>query len=221
LGGKYVCGCSPKSERNGTTVTNSSIAEDFVIMDDMKHIIAVLVALALVTIFFGGFMVGRVTAPQSESIVPAPLPEEAMCTQDAMQCGDGSYVGRTGPNCEFVCPPVAINEQVRVTAPLPGTVVTSPLTITGQAAGWYFEGSFPVTLVNWDGVIFAEGVATAQGEWMTSEFVPFVATLTFATPYTAGDPDFMKRGALILKKDNPSGLPENDEAKEIPVSFAP
>ena len=28
------------------------------------------------------------------------------CTADAMQCPDGSYVGRTGPNCEFKCPRV-------------------------------------------------------------------------------------------------------------------
>ena len=28
-----------------------------------------------------------------------------MCTMDAKECPDGSYVGRTGPNCEFVpCP---------------------------------------------------------------------------------------------------------------------
>ena len=26
------------------------------------------------------------------------------CTQDAKLCPDGSYVGRTGPNCQFVCP---------------------------------------------------------------------------------------------------------------------
>ena len=26
------------------------------------------------------------------------------CTMEAMQCPDGSYVGRTGPDCEFVCP---------------------------------------------------------------------------------------------------------------------
>jgi hypothetical protein len=26
------------------------------------------------------------------------------CTMDAMMCPDGSYVGRTGPNCAFVCP---------------------------------------------------------------------------------------------------------------------
>ncbi len=33
--------------------------------------------------------------------VAAPM----ACTQDAMQCPDGSYVGRTGPQCQFaVCP---------------------------------------------------------------------------------------------------------------------
>ncbi len=26
------------------------------------------------------------------------------CTEDAMQCSDGSWVGRSGPNCQFVCP---------------------------------------------------------------------------------------------------------------------
>jgi len=26
-----------------------------------------------------------------------------MCTMDAMLCPDGTYVGRSGPNCEFVC----------------------------------------------------------------------------------------------------------------------
>ena len=26
------------------------------------------------------------------------------CTMDAKQCPDGSYVGRSGPNCKFICP---------------------------------------------------------------------------------------------------------------------
>lgn len=31
--------------------------------------------------------------------------EPTFCTQEAMQCPDGSYVGRTGPKCEFMaCP---------------------------------------------------------------------------------------------------------------------
>ncbi len=36
----------------------------------------------------------------SSSTVPNPI----ACTRDAKQCSDGSYVGRTGPNCQFVCP---------------------------------------------------------------------------------------------------------------------
>lgn len=31
--------------------------------------------------------------------------EQGMCTQEAKRCPDGSYVGRTGENCEFAaCP---------------------------------------------------------------------------------------------------------------------
>jgi len=31
--------------------------------------------------------------------------KEVQCTLEAFQCPDGSYVGRTGPNCEFApCP---------------------------------------------------------------------------------------------------------------------
>jgi hypothetical protein len=32
------------------------------------------------------------------------LEKPVACTMDAKQCPDGSYVGRTGPKCEFVCP---------------------------------------------------------------------------------------------------------------------
>lgn len=32
-----------------------------------------------------------------------PLDNQIMCTQDAMQCPDGHWVGRTGPKCEFSC----------------------------------------------------------------------------------------------------------------------
>lgn len=39
--------------------------------------------------------------------------EQIFCTQDAMQCPDGSYVGREGPNCEFHCPSEALCEGGR------------------------------------------------------------------------------------------------------------
>lgn len=98
--------------------------------------------------------------------------------------------------------------------------VQSPFSLTGLARGfWYFEASFPVLLTNWDGLIIAEGFATAEGDWMTEEFVPFSVTLDFVSPFQHGDPAFMKYGTLILKKDNPSGLPENDDALELTVVF--
>lgn len=105
-------------------------------------------------------------------------------------------------------------DLIRVTSPLPNATVSSPLTITGQARGtWYFEASFPVVLVDWDGRIIAQGIAQAKDNWMTTEFVPFEAILTFAADPNA----YSNRGALILQKDNPSGLPEYDDALEIPV----
>lgn len=101
-----------------------------------------------------------------------------------------------------------------VSDPKPNQEVTSPLIITGKARGfWYFEASFPVVLVDWDGLIIAEGHAEAQDNWMTEEFVPFRAILTFKAPA------YKNYGTLILRKDNPSGLPEHDDAFEIPVLF--
>lgn len=164
---------------------------------------------------------------------PLEKNNEVACTMDAMMCPDGSYIGRTGPNCEFVCPissevpddvQVEVDSKadlIKVTTPTPNSTITSPLTITGEARGnWFFEASFPVSLVNWDGLIIAEGIATATGEWTTEEFVPFSTELEFVSPYIEGSQDFMKKGTLILKKDNPSGLPEHDDALEIPLNFA-
>lgn len=97
-------------------------------------------------------------------------------------------------------------------------VISSPLTVTGEARGWwFFEASFPVVLTDWDGLIIAEGYATAGSEWMTTELVPFTFTLNFTTP--PGNGSEINRGTLILKRDNPSDLPENDAALEIPVVF--
>lgn len=45
---------------------------------------------------------------------PSPGDQMIACTMDAKQCPDGSYVGRSGPNCEFVCPITPINSTVIV-----------------------------------------------------------------------------------------------------------
>jgi hypothetical protein len=107
-----------------------------------------------------------------------------------------------------------VSQLVYLTEPQANALVTSPLTIHGEARGmWYFEASFPVVLTDWDGKIIAEGHADAQSDWMTEDFVPFTAILTFTKPA------YGERGTLVLKKDNPSGLPEHYAALEIPVRF--
>jgi hypothetical protein len=105
-------------------------------------------------------------------------------------------------------------DLIRLDTPLPNQIIKSPLTVKGVARGyWFFEASFPVVLVNWDGLIIAQGIAQAKGDWMTTEFVPFEANLTFTVDKNA----YSNKGTLILKKDNPSDLPQNDNSLEIPV----
>jgi hypothetical protein len=168
------------------------------------------------------------------SVQSSSTPDSIACTMDAMVCSDGSSVGRSGPDCTFMCPPLpdvptdvqesidTVADRIVLTTPAPMATIMSPLMITGEArGGWFFEGTFPITLTNWDGLIIAEGFASADGEWMTEDFVPFSATLEFVSPFVAESPDFMQRGTLILKRNNASGLPEHDAALEVPVRFAP
>jgi hypothetical protein len=49
----------------------------------------------------------RCMIPETSDMCPRATPTQKQiiyCTQDAKQCPDGSWIGRTGPNCEFVCP---------------------------------------------------------------------------------------------------------------------
>jgi hypothetical protein len=105
-------------------------------------------------------------------------------------------------------------DKIQAANPRPNQSISSPLTITGKARGpWYFEASFPAKLYDANGKQIGVVPVTAQGEWMTTEFVPFKATMTFSQPQTA-------TGTLVLERDNASGLPENDDSLIIPVVFS-
>ena len=102
--------------------------------------------------------------------------------------------------------------NIRITDPAPNALVQSPLTVSGEARGtWYFEASFPVRVLDANGVELAVVPAQAQGEWMTEDFVPFEATLVFAATTPTG--------TVVFEKDNPSGLPEHAAQVNIPVRF--
>lgn len=105
------------------------------------------------------------------------------------------------------------HEMIRVFTPTRGAQVSSPLSVAGEARGnWYFEADFPVRLLDGNGAEIAMGIATAQGDWMTTEFVPFTTTITFTPPTTT-------TGTLVFEKDNPSGLPENADEWRVPITF--
>ena len=103
--------------------------------------------------------------------------------------------------------------MIKVNNPKPDSLVRSPLVVDGQARGlWFFEASFPIQLLDENGEQIAIAVAETPGDWMTNNFISFKATLKFSMPKT-------ERGMLVLKKDNPSGLPEHDDELRIPVRF--
>ncbi len=109
--------------------------------------------------------------------------------------------------------PPDMNDSIRISSPLAGEEISSPLAIEGQAKGyWFFEAGFPLKLVDANDNLLAQDIATAQSEWMTADFVPFRAELKF-------DSANYKTGFLILQKDNPSGLEEYNYSVKIPVTF--
>ena len=106
------------------------------------------------------------------------------------------------------------SDFILLDSPLPGANISAPLAIKGRARGtWFFEGDFPVLLLDAQGNKIAESYLTAKGEWMTENYVGFEGTIDFKGPFSG------QRGTLILKKDNPTGLAKFDDALEIPIHF--
>lgn len=105
---------------------------------------------------------------------------------------------------------------IKITKPLPlaHETIASPLEIQGEARGtWYFEASFSVKILDLKGEEIATGIAQTKSDWMTENYVPFEVNLNFLV---AQDTD----AVLVLEKDNPSGLPANDDQLEIPIRLA-
>ena len=103
----------------------------------------------------------------------------------------------------------ATKDMITVNSPTPDAVTGKVFSVLGKARGtWYFEASFPIEVLDKDGKTLATGVAHAEGDWMTTEFVPFKADIKIPQSYIG-------KATLVLKKDNPSGILE----KEASISF--
>jgi hypothetical protein len=75
-----------------------------------KKLILILLILVVVIVLAaaGGYSVlnqSKAPAVTTSPTPTTPVEEGVVCTQDAKECPDGSFVGREGPNCEFAaCP---------------------------------------------------------------------------------------------------------------------
>lgn len=103
--------------------------------------------------------------------------------------------------------------KMMVYVPVANAKVSSPVAVVGEIPGnWSFEASFPIRIEDSSGKVVAQTAAQVLGNWMTTDLVPFSATLIFDSTPTGN-------GKLILQKDNPSGLAENDDSASIPIVF--
>ncbi|MCF7830976.1 Gmad2 immunoglobulin-like domain-containing protein [Candidatus Gracilibacteria bacterium] len=110
-----------------------------------------------------------------------------------------------------------LSDQVVILVPTANATISSPLQVKGQAPGnWFFEATAPLVVVDWDGKIIGEHYITAQGDWMTTDLVPFSGEVSFEIPEDIP----YRNGALILQRHNASGLPKHDAAVEIPIQFS-
>lgn len=106
----------------------------------------------------------------------------------------------------------ADSDMIRVENPHPGGVVGKEFRVTGEARGnWFFEATFSIDVVSPSGSIIAGSFATAEGDWMTTEFVSFQSEIIDLPSAYVGP------ATLILRKANASGLPENKASVSIPI----
>lgn len=107
----------------------------------------------------------------------------------------------------------ATADNIVVERPFLGAVTGKDFSVIGKARGnWFFEASFPIEVLDKDGKFLAVGIAQAEGEWMTRDFVSFKADIKTPQSYTG-------KATLVAKKDNPSGLPEHDASISFPITI--
>ena len=153
---------------------------------DVTILVIFLIAMLLITRYL--------ERNKSEEVITPPAKEET----NANELSEITYINSSA-------------DLIMVDLPFPGAVVGKEFSVIGKARGnWFFEASFPFDLRDPSGKIIAQSYAQAEGEWMTTEFVPFKGEIKVPISYIGP-------ATLVLMKDNPSGLPEHDASVSFPI----
>lgn len=109
---------------------------------------------------------------------------------------------------------LALIDSISVSSPRPGYKIDSPVIMQGEARGkWFFEGQMNVEVRDAAGKTLGKGLVTADSDWMTEEFVPFSGILNYSGGVSG------KKGEVVFKNANPSGIEENSQELIIPITF--
>jgi hypothetical protein len=178
-----------------------------------------IVSFSLIILALIGYMAWIMNNPQQppikNEVVISSFEECAKAGYPIMESYPARCQGPDGQTfTENIGNEVDKSNLIRVDNPRPNQEISSPLNIEGTARGsWYFEASFAARLLDANDNVIAVAPIQAEGEWMTTEFVPFSGTLGFKQPTT-------ETGTLVLEKANASGLPEHSDEIRIPVKFS-
>lgn len=127
-------------------------------------------------------------------------------TKTPINQDDSSLVSDTSDTTSFADASLALSGSVIVES-------NHMVTLTGYASqSWFFEGTFPIELVDQDGNTLSQGSVQTSDDWTTTPHPYFMGELS----YSDSAP---KQATLILRNDNPSGLPENEVRYEIPLTL--
>jgi hypothetical protein len=171
-------------------------------------ILAILVLAAVAFLYFYDAKNPKDTPPKEE---PKKIPAQPEFPKGQMEDSPPLEDLPTLPNVPL---PAAKTDLIKIETLHSGDTIQSPLTVSGQARGnWFFEASFPIKVLDKNGKVIGMGNGQAEGEWMTENFVPWKATVSFIAPAFGG-------GEVIFMKDNPSGLPEHDAEVRVSIIFA-
>ena len=103
------------------------------------------------------------------------------------------------------------NEVLTLHSPYRYSLNSSPLEISGEIVGnWTFEATFVLQLLDSNKDIIISKPIMVQGDWMTTNKVPFETIINFPEVNA-------QKGYLRFIKDNPSDIPEFDDHLDIPI----
>ena len=143
-----------------------------------------------------------------------------MPREDTWICKNGEWIKHGNPSIPMPATSCEENKNIGEGRTLvlynfrEGDILQTGYVIEGKTKdNFFFEGTFPILIQDLNGSNLGNSFAQSKTDWMTSDYVEF------ATEPLNFDKKDNKEGYLIFKKDNPSGLSENDKEIKIKVRF--